>query len=87
MIEKFLVSITETEEYKSVEYLVFSIRKQMLNYFIMFKGMNNKFKAPPFLQPLVERVGKMFQDMQIAANDILDYMEKNDSCRWVCTMI
>ncbi len=78
-----MFAITETEEYKSVEYLVFSIRKQMLNYFTSFIGKDNIFKIPPFLQSLVERVGKIFQEMQISGDDILNYMEQNDSHRWV----
>lgn len=83
VIEEFLVSITETEEYKSVEYLVFSIRKQMLDYLRTFRCSNNKFKIPLFLQPLVGRVGEIYQNMQIAVNDILDYMKKNDSHGWI----
>ena len=35
------------------------------------------------MQPLVERVGKIYQGTQIAENDILDYMEKNDSHGWI----
>ena len=47
VIEEFLASITETEEYKSVEYLVFSIQKQMLDCCTVFMGRDNKFKIPP----------------------------------------
>lgn len=83
VIEEFMVAITETEEYKSVEYLVFSIRKQMLNYFTSFRGKDNVFRIPPFLQSLVERVGKTFQEMQISVDDVLNYMEQNDSNGWV----
>ena len=83
VIEKFMVAITETEEYKSVEYLVFSIPKTMLDYFTLFRGKGNVFRIPSFLQSLVERVGKTFQEMQISTDDVLNYMEQNDRYGWV----
>lgn len=78
-IEQFLIETTETEEYKSVEYLVFSIRKSMLHYFTSLRNKDNKFTTPLFLVPLVNRVGELFCAKGISGDNILNYMEKNDS--------
>lgn len=82
-IEQFLVEITETDEYKSVEYLVFSIYRPMLDYFRTLRNKDNKFTIPSFLVPLVNRVGELFCEKGISADDILNYMEQNDSHGWV----
>lgn len=82
-IEQFLIETTETEEYKSVAYLVFSIRKSMLHYFTSLRNKDNKFTTPSFLVPLVNRVGKLFCAKGISEDNILNYMEKNDSHGWV----
>ena len=83
VMEEFFSAITETEEYKSVKYLMFSIRKKKLDYFRSFRSEDNIFKIPPFLQSLVERVGKMLQEKQISGDDVLNYMEQNDDYGWV----
>ena len=65
-IEQFLVEITETVEYKSVEYLVFSIYRPMLDYFRTLRNKDNKFTIPSFLVPLVNRVGELFCEKSLA---------------------
>ena len=51
VIEQFLFEIIETEEYKAVEYLAFSIYKPMLDYFTSLRTKENTFPTPPFLIP------------------------------------
>ena len=82
-IEQFLIEATETEEYKSVEYLAFSIYRPMLDYFTSLRNKENKFITPLFLVPLVNRVGELFCAKGISGDNILNYMEKNDSHGWV----
>lgn len=82
-IEQFLIEVTETEEYKSVEYLVFSILKPMLDYFTLLRNKDNKFRIPAFLVPLVNRVGELFCAKGISGDNILNYMEKNNSHGWI----
>ena len=82
-IEQFLIETTETEEYKSVEYLAFSIYRPMMDYFTSLRNKENKFITPLFLVPLVNRVGELFCAKGISGDNILNYMEKNDSHGWV----
>ena len=37
VIDEFLLGITETDEYKKIEYLIFSIRKHYLHYMSDFR--------------------------------------------------
>lgn len=83
VIEQFLFEILETEEYKAVEYLAFSIYKPMLDYFTSLRTKENTFPTPPFLIPLVTRVGELFCEKGITGDNILNYMEKNDSHGWI----
>lgn len=76
VIEQFLFEILETEEYKAVEYLAFSIYKPMLDYFTSLRTKENTFPTPPFLIPLVTRVGELFCEKGITGDNILNYMEK-----------
>ncbi|MCM1167039.1 MAG: hypothetical protein NC299_15220 [Lachnospiraceae bacterium] len=80
-IEQFLIEVTDTEEYKSVEYLVYSIRAQMLDYFRKFKNVDNKFTIPSFIAPLVNKVGELFCAKGILGDNILNYMRKDNP--WV----
>lgn len=82
-IEQFLAEVVETEEYKSVEYMVFSIRKPMLRYFTLLRNKDNKFTTPLFLVPLVNQVGQLFCEKGISQNNILNFMLQNDPCGWV----
>lgn len=82
-IEEFLFEVIETDEYKSVEYLAFSIRESMLQYFTTLRNKDNRFSVPLFLMPLVNRVGELFCEKGIASDNILDYMLKNDRCGWI----
>ena len=76
-IEEFLINVTETEEYKAVEYLAFSIRIPMLQYISKYE---KEFRTPDFLNPLVSKVTKLFSISGISYENILDYMErKNES--------
>ena len=83
VIEQFLFEIIETEEYKAVEYLAFSIYKPMLDYFTSLRTKENTFPTPPFLIPLVNRVGELFCEKGITGDNILNYMENNDSHGWI----
>ena len=47
-IEEFLLKITGTEEYLSVEYLIFSIRKLYLNFMTALRLKN--FEVPHYLE-------------------------------------
>lgn len=82
-IERFLIAMTETEEYKSVEYLAFSINIPMLVYFTSLRNKDGEFTIPSFLMSLVNRVGAQFCKKDISVDSILNYMEKNDSHGWV----
>lgn len=83
IIENFIFEITETEEYKAVEYLAFSMYKPMLDYFTSLRTRDNTFPTPAFLKPLVNRVGELFCEKGISGDNILNYMEKNDSHGWI----
>lgn len=76
-IENFLLDIAETEEYKSIEYLTFSIRKPYLDYLSNLRVQ--KFKIPRYLQKLFECVNTRFSDSEIIADDMLE----NDINGWV----
>lgn len=82
-IEQFLIDVTETEEYKSLEYLAFSIHKPMLDYFTSFRKKDNRFTIPSFLVSFVNRVGTLFCEKDISGDNILNYMEQNDYHGWV----
>lgn len=53
-INTFMLNVIDSSEYLSVEYLVFSIRKQFLNY--MNASRLKQFEIPAFLDPLVDTV-------------------------------
>ncbi len=57
-INTFMLDVIDTSEYHSVEYLVFSIRKQFLNY--MSASRLKRFDIPAFLNPLVDTVIDLF---------------------------
>lgn len=80
-IEKFLLKIAETEEYLSVEYLIFSIRKLYLDYMSALRLRN--FEVPYYLESLVKCVDREFEKSGILADDILKYMLANDINNWV----
>lgn len=80
-IENFLIRITESEEYLSQEYLIFSIRKLYLHY---LSGTRVKdFEIPLYLKELVKYVNEKFDESKILANDMLEYMLDNDINNWV----
>ena len=80
-IEEFIFEITETEEYKNIEYLVHSIRKYFLDYLSRIRL--EKFKAPSFLLPLMECVKKRFCSIGVTESEMLNYMLSNDKSGWV----
>lgn len=55
----------------------------MLDYFASLRTKENTFPTPPFLIPLVTRVGELFCEKGITGDNILNYMEKNDSHGWI----
>ncbi len=80
-IENFLMSITETKEYKDVEYIIFSIRKYYLNYLTLLRTKH--FPIPQYLIPLVSIVSKRFSISGIPVSEMIEYMVNNDINNWV----
>lgn len=80
-IENFMLGVTETEEYKAIEYLVFSIRRLYLDY--MARSRCSFFEIPEYLKPLVEVVIDGFNESQISCEDMLQYMLQDDPNGWV----
>lgn len=80
-IEEFIFEITETEEYRNIEYLVHSIRKCFLDYLSRIRLEN--FKAPSFLLPLIECAKKRFCRIGVTESEMLNYMVSNDKSGWV----
>lgn len=80
-INSFMFSVIDTEEYKNVEYFVFTIRKLYLDY--LSGARLTKFQIPAYLEPLVEVVTEKFNDSKIPAGDMLNYMLVNDINHWV----
>lgn len=80
-INRFMFLVIDTDEYKNIEYLIFTIRKQFLNY--LSGARLAKFKIPDYLEPLVDVVVEKFNDSKIPADDMLNYMLVNDINNWV----
>ena len=57
-ITDFFLDVTETDEFKSVEYLIFSIRKQYLNY--LSQARKKQFEIPKYLELLVDKAIDLF---------------------------
>ena len=76
-----MLDVIDSSEYQSVEYLVFSIRKQFLNY--MSASRLKQFEIPAFLDPLVDKVIDLFNQSGISTVDMLQYMMNNDVNNWV----
>lgn len=80
-INGFMFSVVNTNEYKNVEYLIFTIRKQFLNYLSVARL--TKFEIPGYLEPLIGVVVEKFNDSKIPADEMLNYMLVNDINNWV----
>lgn len=80
-IETFLLSIADSEEYHSLEYLVFTIRRTLLDY--LSNTRLNNFKIPTFLRPFAEFLAEQFTSSGISADAMMQYMLDNDSHGWV----
>ena len=52
-IDEFLLDITETTEYKSIKYLIFSIRMNYLHYMAISRIV--KFEIPKYLENLIDQ--------------------------------
>lgn len=52
-IDEFLLDITETAEYKRIEYLIFSIRMNYLHYMAISRIV--KFEIPKYLENLIDQ--------------------------------
>lgn len=81
VIESFLLAITESEQYLSKEYLVHAIRKSFLHYLSGFRA--KEFEIPLFLRDLVEYVDSRFEESNITASNMLEYMHCNDEHGWI----
>ncbi|BCN31014.1 hypothetical protein [Anaeromicropila herbilytica] len=80
-IESFLLAITESEQYLSKEYLVHAIRKSFLHY--LSDSRVKGFETPLFLRELIEYVDSRFEESNITASNMLDYMHCNDEHNWI----
>lgn len=78
-IDEFLLDITETAEYKSIEYLIFSIRMNYLHYMAITRIV--KFEIPRYLENLI--VIDKFNESGIIPVDMLQYMLDNDINNWI----
>lgn len=66
--ESFLLDITETAEYKRIEYLIFSIRMNYLHYMAISRIV--KFEIPKYLENLIGIVIDKFNESGISTVDI-----------------
>lgn len=80
-INDYIFSIIETDEYKDIEYLVFSIRMPYLEYLSRLRL--TRFEIPSYLEPLVDIVVERFNAAEISTADMLNYMLNNDINNWV----
>lgn len=80
-IEEFLLDITETAEYKRIEYLIFSIRMNYLHYMAISRIV--KFEIPKYLENLIGIVIDKFNESGISTVDMLQYMLDNDINNWI----
>lgn len=71
-IDEFLLDITETAEYKRIEYLIFSIRMNYLHYMDISRIV--KFEIPKYLENLIGIVIDKFNESGISTVDMLQYM-------------
>ena len=80
-IDEFLLDITETAEYKRIEYLIFSIRMNYLHYMAISRIV--KFEIPRYLENLIDIVIDKFNESGISPVDMLQYMLDNDINNWI----
>ena len=80
-IDEFLLDITETAEYKRIEYLIFSIRMNYLHYMDISRIV--KFEIPKYLENLIGIVIDKFNESGISTVDMLQYMLDNDINNWI----
>lgn len=80
-IDEFLLDITETAEYKRIEYLIFSIRMNYLHYMAISRIV--KFEIPKYLENLIGIVIDKFNESGISIVDMLQYMLDNDINNWI----
>ena len=80
-IDEFLLDITETAEYKNIEYLIFSIRMNYLHYMAISRIV--KFEIPKYLENLIGIVIDKFNESGISTVDMLQYMLDNDINNWI----
>lgn len=80
-IDEFLLDITETAQYKSIEYLIFSIRMNYLHYMAISRIV--KFEIPKYLENLIGIVIDKFNESGISTVDMLQYMLDNDINNWI----
>ena len=80
-IDEFLLDITETAEYKSIKYLIFSIRMNYLHYMAISRIV--KFEIPKYLENLIGIVIDKFNESGISTVDMLQYMLDNDINNWI----
>lgn len=80
-IDEFLLDITETAEYKSIKYLIFSIRMNYLHYMAISRIV--KFEIPKYLENLIGIVIDKFNESGISTVNMLQYMLDNDINNWI----
>lgn len=83
-IDSIVLEILDSEKFKSIEYLISTIRISYLEYLTGFRATN--FKAQPFIAPLVDSVDSLFTSQAISMDSLLEYMftvfEENNRNGW-----
>ena len=80
-IDEFLLDITETAEYKRIEYLIFFLFMNYLHYMAISRIV--KFEIPKYLENLIGIVIDKFNESGISTVDMLQYMLDNDINNWI----
>lgn len=71
-IDELLFSIIDSSEFKNVQFLILTIRRQYLRFLSTLKSSG--FKIPPFLIPLTCFVDRTIEERNIELEEILKYM-------------
>ena len=80
-IEHFILRVTDTDEFKEMEYLALSTGTSMLDYLRAFVGRDGSLMIPSFCEPLITKISDLFTSSHISYDSILNYMIANNN--WV----
>ena len=71
-IDSLILDILDSEEYKSIEYLVSSMSISYLEYLWSFRS--NNFEPQPFIIPLLKYVDSVITENSVSLDSLLEYM-------------